>query len=339
MPTLKMKQPMTVAGQTFETDTTAISLTKVKLDPHNPRIRYLAETKGISPKTNKEICELLLQDDDIKRLYSDIKREKGLHDPILVNKDGTIIEGNSRTACYLTLQQKDKTANGRWDVIPARVLCDQMSAEKVSTLQAYYHIRRKNNWAAYAQAEHFFRMNKDHGLTPEQIHENTGMQEKNIRDMIESYRMMRDHAFGNGKKLSPELAVTKYSYFLELQKSGNPLVKEFRAKKTNREQFAKWVDDQKFERGAEVRKLGGILKSKEAQRAFEDGGMKAAGPVVNRIDPTLESGVYRQVKKLSQKLNKDYVKEITRVRENPKCATLLEDLNKLIQGVLTGAKR
>lgn len=334
-----MKQPMTVAGQTFETDTTAVDLTKIKLDPHNPRIRYLAETKGIAPKTNKEISALLLEDQDIRHLYNDIKREKGLHDPILVNKDGTIIEGNSRAACYLTLQLKDKSANGRWDEIPARVLCVQMSAEKVSTLQAYYHIRRKNNWAAYAQAEHFYRMHTDHNLTPEQIHDNTGMQVKNIRDMIESYRMMRTHAFGKGKKQSPELAVKKYSYYLEFQKSGNDQVKEFRAKKGGREQFAKWVDEEKFTRGAEVRKLGEILKSKEAQKAFESGGIKAASPIVTRMDPSLESGIYRQIKKLNQKLNKDYVKEVTRVRENPKCGKLLEDLNKLIQGVLVDAAK
>ena len=339
MDTAKLKQPMTVAGKTFDTDSTPIPLTKIKLDPHNPRIRYLAETKGIAPKTNEEICKLLLQDNDIKLLYSNIKSEKGLHDPILVNKDGTIIEGNSRAACYLTLQKLDKGANGRWDEIPARVLCDQMSPEKVAALQAYYHIRRKNNWAAYAQAEHFYRMSKDHNLTPAQIHESTGMQKKTIEDMIESYRMMRDHAFGDGKKHTPELVVRKYSYYFEFQKSSNSLVKEFRDKKGGREQFAKWVDAEKFDRGADVRKLAGILKNKEAKKAFDNGGMKAASPIVSRVDPASESGTYRQVKKLTHKLSKDYVKEITHARENPKCARLLEDLNKLIQGVLSGAKR
>ncbi len=331
-------QEMHVAGQTFEVETADLPIEKIKLDPSNPRIRYLAETKGLSPKTNEAIRDLLLEDNDIRRLYNEIKDEKGLHDPILVNKDGVIIEGNSRAACYLTLHDKSKGANG-WKKIPARILRSQMPPKDVATLQAHYHIKGKNKWDAYAKAEHFFRMTEDHKMTPEDIHKATGMHKKTIEDMIASYRMMRDHAFGKGKKHSPDLAVRKYSYFYEFQKTANEAVTALRAKKTGREWFAKMVDDGRFEKGAQVRKLPAILKSKQAMNAFEQGGIKAANPIIEQVDPTSDSALYRQIKNLSDKLNDDYMKEVEHVKNNAKCAKLLEDLNKVVKGVLDDAKR
>ena len=329
-------QDMHVAGRTFEVETKDLALTDIKLDPQNPRIRYMAETKGIAPKTNEAIRDLLLEDDDIRRLYSDIKREDGLHDPILVNKDGTIIEGNSRAACYLKLYGN---GNGGRKRIPARVLRTQMSEKDVAALQAHYHIKGKNKWDAYAKAEHFFRMSEDHKMTPEDIHKTTGMHKKSIEDMIESYRMMRANAFGKGKKNSPDMAVRTYSYFNEFQKSGNEVVKEFRAKKANREWFAKMVDEGRFEKGSDVRKLPAILKSKQAMRAFEQGGIKAANPIIGQVDPTSDSARYRKIKKLTEELNEDFSPEAEHIKNNPKCGKLLEDLGKMITNLLAAAER
>lgn len=333
-------QVMYVAGREFEVELTRVPTKSVKLDPLNPRIRYLADTKGISPKTNEDICKLLLDDDqDVRRLYHDIQRDGGLHEPILVNNDNLIIEGNSRAACILKLFDKNPKPSSPWSSIPARLLRTQMSAQDVAALQAYYHVRMKNKWVPFAQAAHIYRMNHEHGMSPEEIHQATGMHVKTIETMIGSYRAMKKFSFVSPKKSGSEEVVRKYSYVHEMMKSSDPTMVEFRKKEGNVKKFVKWVNTGQFNRGEDVRKLPTILKNAQAKKAFEEGGIKKAEHIVKKIDPSADSQKFRLVKKLDGLLGKHFLKQVEEVRSNPACGKMLGHLAETIEKILRAAAK
>lgn len=335
----KQDQYLHIAQQKYRVIETEILTAQVNLDASNPRISYMADLAGKAPKTNIDIAALLLEDNDIRRLYSDIKQQEGLHDPILVNNDNMIIEGNSRAACYLTLQARDKSVKGRWDKIPCRFLLDQMPADKVAVLQARYHVLGKNAWRAYAQAEHFYLLQTKHGKTSKEIHDETGMHEKTIDDMINTCKTMKAHAFGAGKKSSTDQAVRKYSYFFEFQKDSDPTVVEFRKKKENREQFATWVDEGKFEKGADVRQLPSILSDSCVRAAFESKGIGGAKPVLSKVDPTSDSALYRKIKNLNTALRTNFSREVAEIKENSPRRKLLEALSSTIEKMIEASRK
>src|SRR6185312_9654847 len=323
-----------ISHDRYRTREISTPLKKINLDPENPRIRYLAELNGVNPKTNKELAALLLKDPDIKKLYTDIKHHGGLQEPIVVNKDGVVIEGNSRVACYLTLQDNDKEAKGKWDRILCRQLEDQLPPDRVAVLQARYHVLGKNQWRAYAKAAHFHTLHKKLGKSTHEIHKETGLHEKTIKDMIATIDMMKSHSFGDGKKSSTDQAVSKYSYFFELQKSKNDEMVEFRKKPQNRKKFAKWVDEGKFGQGADVRKLPTLLKNAAALTAFETSGIESAQPIISKVDPAAESQVYKKVQALNSKLRAHYTKEVGEAQKSPQRLKLLRELADLLQKII-----
>lgn len=315
---------------------TNLPTSSLQLDPQNPRIRYTAEIKGLNPKTNKEIRQLLLQDDDIRQLLADIKRVGYIHDPILVNKDGTIIEGNSRAACYMELLERDGKS-GRWNSIPANVLLEQMPPDEVAVLQAYYHVRMKNKWATYAKAAHIYELIKTHGKTVDQIRVALNMQAKTVEDMMRAYETMKKHSFDKEAKKDPEKTIRTFSGVLEFEK--RPDLAEFREKESDRKKFIGWIKDGKFDRLEDVRKLGPTLRNPKARAAFEKGGMSAAKPILRKTAPSAELRQYSLVGRITAHFNKRFTQEVNLIRENDACTRMLKDLVGTIEKVLAAAKK
>lgn len=317
-----------ISQQKYKVRNASVTTKSLKLDPDNPRIRYLADLKGIQTTTPEKIVDLLLEDDDIKELYTDIKRQGGLQEPIVVNKDLTIIEGNSRAACYRMLLGKDKA--GDWKNIRCRIFTEQLPPDKVAALQARYHVRGKNEWRAFAQAEHYYRMHTKFGKSPREIHEETNMHEKTISNMIAAYKMMRIHLLDGKKGAASHGLIKKYSYFYEMQKTGDSTVAQFRKSPRNQKLFAQWVDTGKFERGADVRKLSTILKSPDARAKFESSGISAARPVIGKLNPAAESALYRKIEKLNQELRQNFSAETKGMNSVPARRHLIEALSKTL---------
>ena len=107
------------------------------------------ETKHESEQQNI-IFETLRREQSVKKLIPDIKRHKGLMEPILVRFDRMeVIEGNSRLAAYRELYEVEKLED--WERIQCFVV-SSLTDEQQSAYLHQVHVKGKNKWSAYEKA-------------------------------------------------------------------------------------------------------------------------------------------------------------------------------------------
>src|ERR1051326_3293104 len=98
---------LTVRKQEIPVTTKYLLQTSLKFFPENPRIYSLVRSDGKEP-TQPQIYDRLLEQEHVKQLVQDIRRNGGLIEPLLV-RDGSmeVLEGNSRLAAYRYLAKTD----------------------------------------------------------------------------------------------------------------------------------------------------------------------------------------------------------------------------------------
>src|SRR5262245_27250559 len=133
----------------------------LKLDPTNPRIQYLLESKGLGQNVEQEkLRELLWDNPEVKKLKRSIQQNGGLIEPIIVSgKDGTVPEGNCRLTGYLMLHTEFPD-DERWTKIRARIVPPEVTRNTLDELLGELHIAGKNEWTPFEQAAHLFRMSE-----------------------------------------------------------------------------------------------------------------------------------------------------------------------------------
>src|SRR5450756_894230 len=107
---------LTVAGTKIDVSHEAVPIGSLKLNPDNPRIRFLLKQTG-GKKDPKSLLALIKAQPGYDGLQKAIRKANGLHDPIIISHDGTVVEGNTRTAAVTTLHDGAKT-DPRWQHVP-----------------------------------------------------------------------------------------------------------------------------------------------------------------------------------------------------------------------------
>ena len=91
------------------------------------------------------IFEALKKNSSVKNLISDIKRHKGLMEPILVRCDtNAVIEGNSRLAAYKIFIHEQES-DEKWREIPCK-LVSKLTYEQQTAYLSQIHIKGKTPW-------------------------------------------------------------------------------------------------------------------------------------------------------------------------------------------------
>src|SRR5688572_3577118 len=122
MTTPRAPSTLTIEDQQISAVYDELPLKEVRLDPNNPRVREQLKQLGLNGNvTPLQLRKLILEISGVPALLRAIRENKGLHDPIYVRKDGTVAEGNCRTAIYQALQQA-KPDEKCWQTIPAWTL-------------------------------------------------------------------------------------------------------------------------------------------------------------------------------------------------------------------------
>src|SRR5439155_14135649 len=104
--------------------------------------------------TPEEIQKFLLDEDGVADLQRQIRDNGGLVDPIIVDRNYDVIEGNCRTAIYMKLRGA-RPQEAQWKKIPAYVVAPEVTERQVLILQAIYHVHsNKIRWGAYEQQAH-----------------------------------------------------------------------------------------------------------------------------------------------------------------------------------------
>lgn len=190
-----MGREIKILGHPIEVADDYVHIDQLKFLRDNPRV--YACTHGLpdfddllEEQQQEEIFKKLLQQPSVKNLAPDIKRHRGLIEPILIRRDTMeVIEGNSRLAVYRDLRQKEQT--GEWDLIPCDIV-SKLTAEQLAALLSQIHVKGKTQWSAYEKANFaFVRSQRD--WTPSRIGELFGESETTIRTRIKVIEMMNDN--------------------------------------------------------------------------------------------------------------------------------------------------
>lgn len=288
-----------------------IPLSRVKLDPANPR---LANTVALnSPDDEKQLqtqLETILWDDsDVRALYQSVKKNEGLIERIIVRPNGVVAEGNCRTVVYRKLHANFPDES-TWKAIPARVLPNDITDKQIAVLLGELHVGGKNEWIPFEKAGHIHELFHKYGLTQDEIAKLLHTSKTAVNHHIHAFEAMKNRYI---VKYPGPAAVRKFSYFLELYKK--PFLREWaRNSPSALDYFVRWVGTDKIGKGAEVRHLDAIIQNADALKAFDTGGIEAARPILMRDRPELTSPLFKGMIELTRTIEGARLDDISRIR-------------------------
>jgi hypothetical protein len=321
-------QALTIEGKKIPVEYREMPVTDVRLDPENPRIQHAVRQINNNGNIDQDdLRKLILERPGVDELFKSIRDHGGLLEPIYVRTDGRIIEGNCRAACYLRLNGID-SKDKRWQTISA-FLVPEISDREVAILQGHYHVVGKNKWLAYEKAGHLHTMHTKLGMDEKAIAESLGMRVSEVIRELNAYEIMTEKVLPRGGGLD------KWSHVQELLKRKD--LEEYRAQPANVEEFVDLVVNQQLKHGADVRKLGKIIKHKPAIKALRKHGVDNAMTVLGKFDPTADSLSFRKLNETTNLLKKLPNKDLQRLRNDEPTRVILKELYSALKDVAKAA--
>lgn len=174
------------------------SIDKLLFFPENPRVySVIREMEDFNTLTDEEkqrrIYERLLEESSVKNLLSEVKRDGGLHEPIIVRYDNMqVIEGNSRLAVYRKLNCIDRDSE-RWSHIRCLVVTS-LTDDQQTRLLGQSHLHGKTDWTPYAKALFCYRWVVEERRTIKDLANLSGLSVRAIGSDLKKIRLMRENA-------------------------------------------------------------------------------------------------------------------------------------------------
>ena len=319
---------ITVDGEVLQEEFVEVPLDKLKLSPTNPRIRKLLR-KSPTP-TPDEILKFLLDEDGVSDLQRQIRENGGVVDPILIDPNYEIIEGNCRVAIYKKFRV-GRPNEPQWRTMQCRMLT-KVTRKQIRIIRAIYHIHSsKIKWGAYEQQAELQDMRDMEGMEPAEIARVLGMSPKQVTTLLDAYDAMTKHYVETTK---PDEHRKVWSHFHELYKK--PKLESFRSNEKNLKTFAKLVKSGKI-KGADVRKLPVIIANPKAFQALEQDGIAAAEAVVAKADPSKVMPLFKQIRRTTKLLNNVRSPAIQNLKAQPAQQKELKALYKAVVEVAKAA--
>jgi len=173
-----------------------IPVSKLILDPDNPRFFELRELRRKKTLSEKDLMDEMSQDDQIPTLTKSIKRS-GVKDPLwvkqLANGKYLVIEGNRRTYILRKLIEENvrPPKNVDYNVVKANVL-PVYTKEPEVLLQRVRLQAGKKDWGPFNEAVTTYDLKYKHRMEIEDIATELQISVKEARERIENYnRFMR----------------------------------------------------------------------------------------------------------------------------------------------------
>jgi hypothetical protein len=233
-------------------------VSKLKLDLDNPRYRHLGPLK-----TDEEMSKALWKETSTRTLYREIEAAQGLSNPMIVDSNMVVREGNRRLVCLRKLIATIR--DGESDVpltkiqrAPCFILPANTKEEDIAMFLTLEHVAGKKEWRPVNQAAHVYDLHNVHGLQFPRIAGIIGKSQSALKSMEKAYGATLEY-----HKLYPtdETWMSKYSYFFELFRHRRS--SEWANVDGNVERLSKWIHQGKISKGAEIRKLHLIIGSPE----------------------------------------------------------------------------
>lgn len=325
---------LTISGVEVQVSHERVAIETLRLDPGNPRIRFLTmHGSKRQPKNDEELLELIRAQPGYDDLQKQIRTLGGIYDPIIVRSNGTVVEGNTRLAALKFLQNANRS-DGKWATVPVTRLPANIAEETVEMLMANFHIAGKTVWRPAAQAEHIYRLIKERKISAQRVADETRMTKKKVEQYVQAYEYLVNevlpHAQLNGKVNRQAILEKKFSHALEFV-TGKKL-EQVRESAESRKTVAKMIAQDEIT-GLEVRKLPELMSNKKTMAVLVKDGVKAASNALKKVDPTANSKLLKAMKSMSEILAAMNQEEMALLRTNSKARAVLAELKEAVGNV------
>jgi ParB/RepB/Spo0J family partition protein len=194
---------ITIRGHELHAEEVKLSQKDLIFYAENPRIYNRVRPDKSDPKQDK-IEEILKKDEDVKELASDIERNGGLVEPVIVKKvkdKYVVLEGNRRLAAYRILRKKNSV---KWASLKCHVIDSSIDDATTFSLLGQYHLHTKKDWKPFEQATFLYRRHKEHKVTIISLAKDANLSEPKVNKMINNIQLMIT---------ADDLSENNYSYY------------------------------------------------------------------------------------------------------------------------------
>ena len=273
-----------IRGREIPVRTTTLRQDRLRFFVDNPRVYSVLRTGNTEDPTQEEIQHKLLDMDHVKALVQDIKRDRGLTDPVIVRASTLeVLEGNSRLAAYRHLAKLDPI---KWGMIKVRILPEDIDEKLIFALLGQYHIKGKKDWAPFEQAGFLYRRHKTHDIPVDRLAQEIGLSKQKVAHLIGVYQFMLDHN---------QSETVRWSYYDEYLKSR--VIKQVRDDKFDLLVVDK-VKSGEIARAVDVRdRLPLICKARKSLKKFAAGAIDFDEAYDSAVDAGADSTPYARVAK------------------------------------------
>ena len=310
---------------------------EIELDVTNPRIQPFIGNKKPEELTPEDIhLALSGTASGINQLKTAIKLNKGLINPIVINKSNgklVAIDGNTRLAIYKEFKEKNPE-NDIWKKIPC-VVYKSLNEEQIDALRLQIHLIGPKEWKPYSKGRYLWLLTKQERIPIEDLVGFCGGSKSRVNKYIFAYRDMEDYYRHNLNNPDTEFNPQHYSYFEVLQEPR--ISNALRAKDYDKNDFAKWVINGKFNIAMHVRSLDKILAEEEPHKIFLKLGSEEA---IKRLSHPQEDEALAKMK-LKRLLNgledklrylsTNEVEQYANKKQYPVFKQLIEDVKKSLE--------
>lgn len=265
----------------------------LRLDPENVRFSHIPE----SERNTKSMDAILKEDVGLLDLYEQILSAKGVIEPLVIDSNNMVIEGNRRLSCLLLLDKAAKSGEldeegiprDQFEEVQCRLLPD-INEESRDLFLATIHVKGKTPWKRFNKAKHIYRLNREHKMSYDEIARLLGMGKATIQRNVSVYLEVRSYhtRFPDDKEWFKRFMF--YEQFF-MRKD----LEYFRNSNENRDLFAKWVYSGKFNNHKDIRRLADILKDKGLREVFEKTNMENAIKMLETINPGLVDSDFKKI--------------------------------------------
>lgn len=142
---------LTVQGTSLGIQFIEVELSKLKLDPDNPRLHsfYLTHELSAEP-TQTQIATILESLPEFQSLLDSIARNNGCFQPPLVTSDLRILEGNRRVAALRKLAF-DNPKNGQLQKVTVQQLTQRINTAQEKAIRAKFDLEGMLPWDSLSQ--------------------------------------------------------------------------------------------------------------------------------------------------------------------------------------------
>jgi hypothetical protein len=280
---------VTIGGESIPVTQELVAVDTLSLDASNPRIRVRLKQSGKGASASQaELQAYITEQPGFAALQKQIRKAKGITEPIIVRHNGVVAEGNTRLAVVKVLREARKTES-EWQTVPVTRLPKDVPERLIQLLLANVHISGKSRWRPVAQADDIYHLIHDHGWSVEVVADETGMSERGVQQYLDAYSFMLNEvlpeALGKTDAEKQRILESKFSHALEFIKGKK--LKSLREGKSSRKMVANLIANERIT-GNQVRHLPTVTADAKVAAVLKKSGFSAAKNLAAEQDPALK---------------------------------------------------